>query len=170
MNSKTPSFLALTAGDPAGIGPDVLALARAADRVLVATTGDPAALTDAYGLVKALDARFPETPTPELVPNLARDVDEAERLAGRLAGVCERFLARRPRMAGWLPASPRVARSVRAGRPFVLPARGSNRLPDTLEARCVTALARRLEAGLLERTRPVRPRSQAPVEVARPAA
>ena len=46
----------LVIGDSAaGIGPDVLAFACAADRVLVTTTPEVAALTDAYGLIKALD-------------------------------------------------------------------------------------------------------------------
>ena len=39
----------------AGIGPDVMDFASIADRVLVVTTPELAALTDAYGLIKALD-------------------------------------------------------------------------------------------------------------------
>jgi flagellar biosynthesis protein FlhG len=44
----------------AGIGPDVLAFAAAAQVVIVVTTPDPAALTDAYGLIKALETASAE--------------------------------------------------------------------------------------------------------------
>ncbi|MEO6710211.1 MAG: AAA family ATPase, partial [Planctomycetota bacterium] len=53
----------------AGVGPDVLDFAAAADRVLIVTTPDPTALTDAYGCIKALDLHAAELgidlPTPE---------------------------------------------------------------------------------------------------------
>lgn len=106
----------------AGIGEDVLGFAAAADRVLLVTTPDPAALTDAYGLLKALHERSeaggPEIPTPEIVVNRASGLDEAERTAARLRSVAERFLARSPHWAGWLPESPVVADSCRVQRPF----------------------------------------------------
>ena len=106
----------------AGIGEDVLGFAAAADRVLLVTTPDPAALADAYGLLKALHERSeaggPEIPTPEIVVNRASGLDEAERTASRLRAVAERFLARSPNWAGWLPESPVVADSCRVQRPF----------------------------------------------------
>ena len=102
------------ADSAAGIGPDVLEFAACADLVLIVTTPDPTALTDAYGLVKALDAHAIqgdiEVPTPELFINLVDSVDEARDTARKLRLVCERFLARSPRMAGWLPRS----RAIRA--------------------------------------------------------
>jgi flagellar biosynthesis protein FlhG len=120
----------LVLGDSAaGIGPDVLAFATCADHVLAVTTPDPAALTDAYGLVKALDTFARETgqelPTPELVLNLVSGVDEAERLHRKLAEVCQRFLSRAPRLAGWLPRSTAVQSSALDQRPFVLANRRS---------------------------------------------
>jgi len=98
----------LVLGDSAaGIGPDVLAFAAAADHVFVVTTPEPAALTDAYGFLKALDGwaheRDREVPTPELVVNRVSGLEQAEVTAGRLQRVCERFLCRRPRSAGWIP-------------------------------------------------------------------
>ncbi len=108
----------------AGIGPEVLAWAAAAHKVLVVTTPEPTALTDAYGLIKALD-RFAldtgrEIPTPDLVINQAGGVDEAERTARQLALVTERFLARAPRLAGWFPRTAAIARSICEQRPFAL--------------------------------------------------
>lgn len=126
----------------AGIGPDVLWFARRADCTLVVTTPEPAALTDAYGLVKAIDAEGATdagpAPTPELFLNLVHGSDQADRLAARLRGVCERFLARSPRTAGWMPRANGVLQSALTQRPFAL------RPGDSLEKRCVAALAQRL--------------------------
>jgi flagellar biosynthesis protein FlhG len=127
----------------AGIGPDVLGPSARASRVLVVTTPEPSALTDAYGLIKALDAHGAgqalEIPTPELFVNLVAGVEEAERVARGLRLVSERFLVRSPRLAGWLPRCREAARSVFRGRPFVLES------PAALSSRCIDALAAHVE-------------------------
>jgi len=126
----------------AGIGPDVLAFAACADLLLVVTTPDPTALTDAYGLVKALDAHALEgdleVPTPELFVNLVDGVDEARETAAKLRAVCERFLARSPRMAGWLPRSRVIRAACGRQRPFSVGDRNS------LEYGCVRRLSERV--------------------------
>ena len=126
----------------AGIGPDVLAFAACADLVLIVTTPDPTALTDAYGLVKALDAHAIEgdieVPTPDLFINLVDGVDEARDTARKLRLVCERFLARSPRLAGWLPRS-RVIRAA-CGRQHAFATGDRN----SLEHSCVRRLAERV--------------------------
>jgi len=127
----------------AGIGPDVLGFAAIADRVLVVTTPEIAALTDAYGLIKSLDQFGSRTdceiPTPEVVVNFAPGIEEARRIAQRLRGVCERFLTRSPRAAGWLPASPKVAQAWEACVPFV------SRGHKSLEAHCLRQIAERVQ-------------------------
>jgi flagellar biosynthesis protein FlhG len=135
----------LIVGDSAaGIGADVLAFAACADVVLVVTTPDPAAVTDAYGLIKALEFAAREhalaVPTPELVLNQTSGLDEAEATAAKLAEICQRFLARSPRLAGWLPRSPRVADAARRRRPFALARTGA----AALELDCLERLARRV--------------------------
>lgn len=120
----------LVVGDSAaGIGPDVLTFATLADQVLCVTTPDPAALTDAFGLIKALD-RFArdahcELPTPGLVLNQVGGVDEAQRLALKLRGVCEQFLSRSPELFGWLPRAPAIEACALRQRPFVIERRNS---------------------------------------------
>lgn len=129
----------IVVGDSAaGIGPDVMDFARAADRVLVVTTPDVAALTDAYGLIKALDGFGCRTggdiPTPEIVVNLTSGVEQGQAIARKLRAVCERFLSRSPRQAGWIPRSARLAQPA----PFAAPA------PEGLERLCVRQIAHRL--------------------------
>lgn len=133
----------LIADGAAGIGPDVLAFAAAADHVLLVTTPDATALTDAYGLIKALHVYGEETgrevATPELVVNQAADLGEAERTLARLRAVCERFLARSPQSAGWLPSAVEIARSARTQAPFAA------RPGEGLAHGCLRQLASRLE-------------------------
>jgi len=140
------SYDVVVADGAAGIGPDVLGFATAADHVLLVTTPEPTAMTDAYGLVKALHAHGEagehEVPTPELIVNLAAGIEEAEASATRLRGVCERFLARSPKLAGWLPRSLAVARSVERQQPFAL-AGGPADLELPLS--CLRQLAARVE-------------------------
>lgn len=138
-----PDYDLVLADSPAGIGPDVLTTACAADLVVLVTTPEPAAMTDAYGLVKALDqharaARI-ELPTPELFVNLAVDLTEAEATAGRLRELCERFLARSPRLAGWLPRAAAVRAACRERRPYSAVVRNS------LIEHCLRRMAARLE-------------------------
>jgi len=133
----------LVIGDSAaGIGPDVLDFGAAANLVWIVTTPDPAALTDAYGLIKALDSAArscgAELRTPELLLNCVSGVDEARTLSEKLAQVCERFLSRAPRLAGWLPRSTRVQEACRRQTLFLeTAARG-------LETHCLEQLARRV--------------------------
>ncbi len=107
----------------AGVGSDVLHFASIADRVLVVTTPEVAALTDAYGLIKAIDEFGSrgkvDIPTPELVVNQCSGVEEGQDIARKLRQVCERFLARTPRQAGWIPRSRSVAQASQRSTPFV---------------------------------------------------
>lgn len=137
-------FDVIVGDSAAGIGPDVLAFGTHARQVLVVTTPEPTALTDAYGTYKALDAwsleQGLEVPTPELFLNLVADAREANAIEARFRATCERFLARSPRLAGWLPRSARIADSCRKQRPFTLGAGGG------LERGTLQKLARRVLA------------------------
>lgn len=147
----------LVLGDTAaGIGDDVLAFAAAATRVLAVTAPDPAAVTDAYGVIKALDAwsREPgrdgslDVATPELVVNFAAGAEEARRVAGRLRTTAERFLARSPRLVGWLPRSRTVLQSALDQRPFVLSS------PETAVSVRVRALAEHVASAVFPTLKP----------------
>jgi len=132
----------------AGIGGDVLGLAAAADRVLLVTTPDAAALTDAYGLLKALDAyalsEDLEVPTPDLVVNLAASREEAQGACHKLRRVSERFLCRSPRRVGWIPDSGDVRRAASTQSAFV------ESHAESLAARCVGEVASLMDTGAPE--------------------
>ena len=147
LRAVAPDHGVVVGDSAAGIGPEVLRFAALADRVLVVTTPEPAALTDAYGVVKALDHWAREhdlaLPTPELFVNFARDAEEAQRVVAGLRSACKRFLSRSPRLVGWMPRGRAVLRAILAQRPFVVDA------PNAPATRQLTRLAHRWVDGLL---------------------
>ncbi len=124
----------------AGIGANVLAFAAAANVVAVTTTPEPAAITDAYSMIKALMARTP-TAAIELVVNMAADESEGAGVFARIDRVCQSFLHRPVAFGGTIPADPGVREAVRHRVPFALFA------PDSPATRAVDRLSRKL-AGL----------------------
>ncbi len=91
----------------AGISRQTLRFALACDLVLIVTTPDLTAMTDAYALLKVLRGRD-RARSPLLLVNRACDQEHADEVVGRIARVCERFLGLSPRVLGWLPEDPLV--------------------------------------------------------------
>lgn len=122
----------------AGVGPSVLSFLLAADEVLVVTTPEPTAITDAYALIKAV-CRRKDSPRISLLVNLARDRREGRRVYERINAVCRRFLGLTLLDAGHVVQDGRVPACVRARRPFVLAE------PDAPASGCITQLAHKLD-------------------------
>ena len=127
----------------AGIGPNVLSMLTAADRVLVVTTPDPTAITDAYAVIKTAHRQKPELDVRLLV-NQASDQNEARQVYTRVANVCKKFLALDVLYAGCLLSDNAVRESVRSRRPFTLDDRQT---PATV---ALNALAHRLDKHAAE--------------------
>ena len=89
----------------AGISSTVTHFCRSADQVLVVTTPEPHALTDAYALIKVL-AESHSIKKPHLMINQTRSESEGLKTAARIAEVSKRFLD------GNVPLDPQVTKSV----------------------------------------------------------
>ena len=127
----------------AGIGPNVLAFTRCADHVVVVTTPEPTAVTDAYAVVKVLNGDVESAASPagrkvSLLVNQARSAEEAARVYGRVADVARQFLKVRLLDAGHVPFDPAVGTAVRKRVPFAVAD------PTGPAATAVAGLARRL--------------------------
>ena len=127
----------------AGIGPNVLGLLAAADRVLVVTTPDPTAITDAYAVIKTAYRKHPGLDARLLV-NQADNPDEALQVYTRVANVCHKFLQLDLPYAGCMLRDSAVSDSVRARRPFTLDPR------PTPASVALNALAHRLDKHATE--------------------
>ena len=108
----------LVVDSAAGISMQTLSFAASADVVVVITTPDVTAMTDAYAFLKVLWQRR-STATPLLVVNRVESEDEAKSVAERITGVSHKFLRRRPRYAGFLIEDRAAFRSVQRRCPVV---------------------------------------------------
>lgn len=103
----------------AGIGEATLAFVAAADAAVVVTTPEPAALSDAYALIKVAGQRRADLPFHLLINN-ATSAREADAAARGIAEVAGRFLQRHVGYAGQIPADPALALAARARKPFLM--------------------------------------------------
>lgn len=124
----------------AGISANVLAFATAAHQVLLTTTPEPTALTDAYGMVKNVVKRSPDA-SIRLVVNMVEAEEEARSVFERMNRVTRSFLRREVEFGAAVPLDPAVAAAVRHRLPFSLYA------PESPATRAIQELARSL-AGL----------------------
>lgn len=122
----------------AGVGPNVLGFLVAVDQVLVVTTPEPTAITDAYAVIKTATRQSKELDLKLLV-NQVRDEREARAVYDRVAGVCRRFLDITPRYAGHVLSDARVPYAVRRRQPFVL------EHPTSPASVCLHRLAHRID-------------------------
>jgi flagellar biosynthesis protein FlhG len=125
----------------AGISPNVLSFTRAADHVLVVTTPEPTAITDAYAVVKVL-ARDNGERRVSLLVNQVRSANEAKVVHARISQVAKQFLGVSVLDAGYMVHDEAVPTAVRRRTPFVL---GQ---PKCAASQCVAQLAMRLEQGV----------------------
>lgn len=137
----------------AGISANVLTFAVIADLVMVVSTPEPTALTDAYAMIKML-ARETFHPPVQLLVNMAGGRAEAREVYRRVSTACQKFLQFALADGGYVLQDSHVEAAVRGRCPFVL---CYPRCPSSL---CVTALAVRLvragssapqQGGLLSR-------------------
>ncbi len=125
----------------AGISPNVLSFTRAADDVLVVTTPEPTAITDAYAVIKVVTRDSPGRRISLLV-NQVRSAHEGRVVFDRIARVAKQFLGATVLDAGYMFADEQVPTAVRRRMPFVL----TN--PHCAASQCITQLAMRFQQGV----------------------
>jgi flagellar biosynthesis protein FlhG len=139
LESRTDVILIDTG---AGISPNVLSFTRCADEVLVVTTPEPTAITDAYAVIKVISREEPDRPLSLLV-NQAQRPEEGRLVYERIAKVAKQFLSVHVMDAGYVPMDPEVPAAVRRRTPFLL---ASPRCPA---AQAIGQLAMRLQRGVV---------------------
>jgi flagellar biosynthesis protein FlhG len=102
----------------AGVGRSVVQFILAAGELLLVTTPEPTAITDAYALIKVL-AAYQSPVSTKLVVNNVRDFGEGELTGRKLMTVAERFLGRQVQLIGALPYDRAVVDAVRSQLPVL---------------------------------------------------
>lgn len=121
----------------AGLTKNVMSFVLAADEVIVITTPEPTAITDAYGLVKAMATRRKHG-VINLVVNRVEDAEEADITASKFSVVAEKFLQLNIGHLGFILDDPLVSRAVKSQEPFYL------KYPKSPAACCIQKLAAQL--------------------------
>lgn len=127
----------------AGLSKSVINFVLAADDIVVLTTPEPHALTDAYAIIKVLNEKNSKLPV-RLVVNRVGSQSEAERVAQHLISVIRRFLQIQVESIGYLPEDPMVAQGVKQFKPFFLLS------PSCRASQQVQLLARKLQKTAVE--------------------
>jgi len=102
----------------AGIDRNVRQLAVLSGTVLVVTTDEPTALTDAYAFIKVVNAMKPAADI-RVVVNMAPSRREGERTYATLLKACQSFLKRSPPLAGVVRQDRLVRDAIRAQVPLL---------------------------------------------------
>ena len=102
-----------------GVSRQATSFCLAADDVVVVTTPEMPAFSDAYGLIKLLLGRGLTRP-PHLLVSMATTAEEAEETAHRIRLVARRFLRIEIENWGWVPYDPAIPGAVRRQEPVIL--------------------------------------------------
>jgi len=123
-----------------GISRQSMHLARAADQVVVVTTPEPTAFSDAYATLKVL-SKGKLRCRPAVVVNMAATAEEGRETERRIRVVAERFLGLSPEYLGHVLLDDCVGRAVRLQEPLL------QAFPRSPAAACIETLAGRLLQG-----------------------
>lgn len=124
----------------AGVSEEVSSFLRAAAELVVVTTPEPTAITDAYAVVKLASQLGTDT-TFHLVVNQTDDAGEGAVVARKLKTVARQFLGAELDALGHVPTDPAVAKAVRGQVPLLVA------YPNALASRRIVEVARRLALG-----------------------
>lgn len=121
----------------AGISKNVITFVLAANEVLVITTPEPTAITDAYGIVKSI-ARKSGAITLYLVVNRVASNSEGIMVAEKFKLVCQKFLELSITPLGHIVDEPLVGEGIRRQQPFIM------LFPKTAASANINIIAERL--------------------------
>lgn len=114
---KESDFILIDTG--AGLSKSVLKFVLAAGEVIIVTTPEPTAITDAYGIIKVITASKRDLPI-RVVVNMVKNEKEAEEVMERLSAVSQRFLGMDLESLGFIPLDTVVPKAVKEQQPFIL--------------------------------------------------
>lgn len=117
----------------AGISSNVLSFVLAANEILLVTTPEPTAITDAYAMIKVLSRKRKDL-NIKLIVNLANSREEAELTMKKIVSVTHRFLDVNINYLGYILQDPNVSFASRRQKSFV------KEYPNTMAASCLSKM------------------------------
>lgn len=120
----------------AGLTDATMRFILSSDDLIVVSTPEPTAMTDAYALIKLVTQRKQKA-TIHLVVNRATSLIEGKQAAEKLALVAKKFLDLELQTLGYVLDDPYVSKAVKEQIPFYV------RYPESVAARCIEQLVRK---------------------------
>ncbi len=132
---ESDDFLVVDTG--AGVSQNVISFVVAADEVIVVTTPEPTAITDAYGIIKSIASQTPDK-NIKLIVNRVQSVSEGRRVAQRVINIAGQFLNIKVEDLGFVFDDSMVPKSIRNQKPFIVT------YPKSKASGCIMSIADRL--------------------------
>ena len=124
----------------AGLNRTVLNFVMAADEVIIITTPEPTAVTDAYAMIKTYATHRGNSPV-RLVVNRVRELADGEGVVNKLGKVSQRFLGLSVSSLGFIFEDRQLQKAVASQVPLMIA------YPDSIAARCIDRIAHALLHG-----------------------
>ncbi|MBN1547896.1 MAG: MinD/ParA family protein, partial [Syntrophaceae bacterium] len=128
----------------AGIAGNVMYFNMAAQEIIVVTSPEPTAMTDAYALIKVLYQRHAKDRFRILV-NMVKNEEEAKEVFARLNQATNHFLNVSVEYLGYVPQDENISEAVRKQKPFV------SLYPYSRASKCLQFLADKISREAPER-------------------
>jgi flagellar biosynthesis protein FlhG len=118
----------------AGISHNVLSFVLPADEIIVVTTPELTAITDAYGIIKTIVAQSSEK-SIKLIVNRVNSISEGNKVSQKVINIAGHFLNVKVECMGYIFDDASVTKSVSVQKPFIVSH------PKSKAAGCVGAIA-----------------------------
>ena len=124
----------------AGVSKNVLSFVAAADEVVIVTTSEPTAITDAYGIIKIIATEVENYDLNlKMVVNRVNSALEGKKIAERMIQIVAQFLNLKVEYLGFIYNDPAVEQAVLKQKPFFICA------PTSKAAGCLRHIVAKLE-------------------------
>jgi flagellar biosynthesis protein FlhG len=104
----------------AGLSNSVMSFVKAVDEVIVVTTPEPTAITDAYSLIKVLKNDVDKLPQINVIINRVDDEVEGKEIFEKLNKVTSKFLKIELKSLGYVPYDSFLVKAVKSQQPVTL--------------------------------------------------
>lgn len=122
----------------AGISESVVSFLLAADDMIIITSPEPTAITDAYGIIKTIASVGGNSKGIKLVINRVEREIQGKKIADRVSNIANKFLNVQIENIGYIFEDAIVTKAVKRQKPFIVLA------PKSKASICVEKIAKRL--------------------------
>ena len=124
----------------AGVSSNVLDFIAASDDVIIVTTPEPTAITDAYGIIKIIATEIENMNLGiKLIVNRVKSVTEGKKVAERVINIASQFLNLKVDYLGYVYDDIQVSQAILKQKPFIIID------PDSKASICIKHIVSRLE-------------------------